>query len=141
MLEKEFAQQGSKAEESPPKEGESKAPNESMQTSSASADKAEEIVPDVSSFGSDQRPFRDPPGALFPDDSHETDQNAKKCLAKFTRDSDKRNQNPSLLLDDLKELRMFGELSEDQRHITMPFEDVHRLVTTMRMISTGKSKY
>ncbi len=28
---------------------------------------------------------------------------------------------------------MFGELSEDQSHITMPFEDVHRLVTTMRM--------
>ena len=28
---------------------------------------------------------------------------------------------------------MYGELSEDQRHITMPFEDVHRLVTTMRM--------
>jgi hypothetical protein len=28
---------------------------------------------------------------------------------------------------------MFGELSDDQRHVTMPFEDVHRLVTTMRM--------
>ncbi len=28
---------------------------------------------------------------------------------------------------------MFGELSDDQRHITVPFEDVHRLVTTMRM--------
>ena len=28
---------------------------------------------------------------------------------------------------------MYGELSEDQGHITMPFEDVHRLVTTMRM--------
>ena len=28
---------------------------------------------------------------------------------------------------------MYGELSEDQSHVTMPFEDVHRLVTTMRM--------
>jgi hypothetical protein len=28
---------------------------------------------------------------------------------------------------------MYGELSEDQGHITMPFEHVHRLVTTMRM--------
>ena len=28
---------------------------------------------------------------------------------------------------------MYDELSEDQCHITMPFEDVHRLVTTMRM--------
>ncbi len=26
-----------------------------------------------------------------------------------------------------------NKLSEDQRHITMPFEDVHRLVMTMRM--------
>ena len=85
----------------------------------------EEIVPDVSSFGSDQRPLRRTPGALLPADSHETDQNAKDFLAKISRDSDKRNQNPPLLLDDLRELGMFGELSEDQRHITMPFEDVH----------------
>jgi hypothetical protein len=28
---------------------------------------------------------------------------------------------------------MYGELSEDQSRVTMPFEDVHRLVTTMRM--------
>ena len=77
MLEKEFAQQGSKAEESPPKEGESKALDESMRASSISAEKAEETVPDVSAFGSDQRPLREPLGMLFPDDSHETDQNAR----------------------------------------------------------------
>ena len=132
-LDKEFAQQNSKVKESPPKEGESKSLNESLQTSSVLTDKAEEIVSVVSAFGSDGRPLRDPQGTLFPDDSHETDQNAKNFLAKFTRDSDKRNQNPPLLLDDLRELGMYGELSEDQRHITMPFEDVHRLVTTMRM--------
>jgi hypothetical protein len=28
---------------------------------------------------------------------------------------------------------VYGELSEDQRHLTLPFEDVHRLVTTRRM--------
>jgi hypothetical protein len=28
---------------------------------------------------------------------------------------------------------MFGELSEDQSLVTMPFKDVHRLTTTMRM--------
>ena len=133
MLEKEFAEQDSKMEESPPKEGESKSLDESVQTSSASADEAEEIVPDVSSFGSDQRPLRGIAGALLPADTHETDEHAKKFLGKFSSDSRKRNQNPSLLLDDLKELGMYGELSEDQSHVTMPFEDVHRLVTTMRM--------
>jgi hypothetical protein len=38
-----------------------------------------------------------------------------------------------LILDDLKELGMHGELSEDQSYVTMSFEDVHRLVTTMKM--------
>ncbi len=83
---------------------ESKAPNESMQTSSVTTDKSEEIVPDVSAFGSDQRPLREAPGQIFPTDSHETDENAKKFLAKFSSDSNKRIKNPSLLLDDLREL-------------------------------------
>jgi hypothetical protein len=30
---------------------------------------------------------------------------------------------------------MFGELSEDHDYVTMPFEDVHRLITTMRMVN------
>ena len=132
-LAEEFARQNSQGQDLPPKEGESKSLDESMPTSSVLADKAEEIVPDVSAFGSDQRPLREIPGQLFPTDSHETDEHAKKFLAKFSSDSKKRNQKPSLLLDDLRELGMFGELSEDQSHITMPFEDVHRLVTTMRM--------
>ena len=132
-LDKEFADQGKQKEESPPKEGESKSFDEPMPTSSVLADESEELAPDISAFGSDQRPLRETPGQLFPTDSHETDEHAKKFLAKFSSDSNKRNQNPSLLLDDLRELGMFGELSEDQSHITMPFEDVHRLVTTMRM--------
>ena len=132
-LDKEFAQQNSQGQDLPLKEGESKVLDETMQTSSVTTDKAEEIVPDVSSLGSDQRPLREIPGQLFPTDSHETDEHAKRFLAKLSSDSKKRNQKPSLLLDDLRELGMFGELSEDQNHITMPFEDVHRLVTTMRM--------
>ena len=132
-LAKEFAEQDSKAKDSLPKKSDSDASNESMRASSVPAGKAEEIAPDVSAFGSDQRPLREPPGMLFPDDSHETDQNAKNFLTRIARDSEKRKVNPPLLLDDLKELGMYGDLSEDQRHITMPFEDVHRLVTTMRM--------
>ena len=132
-LDKEFAQQNSQGQDLPLKEGESKVLDETMQTSSVTTDKSEEIVPDVSSLGSDQRPLREIPGQLFPTDSHETDEHAKRFLAKLSSDSKKRNQKPSLLLDDLRELGMFGELSEDQNHITMPFEDVHRLVTTMRM--------
>jgi hypothetical protein len=72
-------------------------------------------------------------GTYFPADIHETDENAKKLLTRHIRCSNKRVLNPPLLLNDLTELGMFGELSEDQRHITKPFKDLHRLVTTMIM--------
>ena len=94
MLEKEFAEQDSKMEESPPKEGESKSLDESMQTSSASADKAEEIVPDVSSFGSDQRPLRGIAGALLPADTHETDEHAKKVSCEIFQRLSKKKPKP-----------------------------------------------
>ncbi len=110
MLDKQFSQQDSKAEESPPKEGESKALDETMQTSSVLADKLEEIAPDISAFGSDP-PLCETSGSLLPNDSEETDQSPKEFFAKITRDSDKRNQNPPLLLDDLRELGMYSELS------------------------------
>ncbi len=57
-LEKEFAQQDPKAEDLPPKEGDSKAPDESMQTSSSAAEKAEEFVSGGTAIGSDGRPLR-----------------------------------------------------------------------------------
>jgi hypothetical protein len=44
-----------------------------------------------------------------------------------------RIQDPSQLLEDLKGLGMAGDLSDDGRYLTLPFEDVPRLVTTMRM--------
>ena len=89
LLEKEFAEQGSKVEESPPKKGESKAPDEPMATSSVLVDKSEVITPDISALGSDQRPLRETPGQIFPSDSHETDEHAKKFLAKISSDSNK----------------------------------------------------
>jgi hypothetical protein len=44
-----------------------------------------------------------------------------------------RFQDPPSLLEDLNELGMAGELSNSNQHITMAFEDVHLLVTIMRM--------
>ncbi len=49
------------------------------------------------------------------------------------REMNSRFQNRSLLLEDLKGLGMAGNLSDDGQHLTMAFEDVHRLVTTMQM--------
>ncbi len=103
-----------------------------MQSSSVAAEKVEETVPDGTAVGSDGRPLLNTKGAYFPDDSHETDEDARKFLTKTSRDSEKRFENSSLLLEDLRGLGMYGELSEDRSHITMPFKDVHSLVTTMR---------
>ena len=132
-LEKEFAEQSSQAGYLPPPQGKSEALDESLQSSSVVAEKTEEIVPDGAAAGSDGRPLLEPKGSYFPDDSHETDKDASKFLTKTSRDSEKRLEKPSLLLEDLRDLGMYGELSEDQSYITMPFKDVHRLVTTMRM--------
>ncbi len=105
-----------------PKQDEFKALEESLQSSSIAAEKAEEIVPDGTAVGSDGRPLLNTKGAYFPDDSHESDENARKTQTRLARDSEKRFENPSLLLEDLKGLGMYGELSEDQSHITMPFK-------------------
>ncbi len=77
-LEKEFAQQDPKVEDLPPKEGDSKALDESMQSNSVEAEKAEEFVSNGTTIGSDGRPLREPEGKYFPADSHETDANATK---------------------------------------------------------------
>ncbi len=63
-LEKEFAQQDPKVKDLPPKEGDSKALDESMQSSSVAAEKAEETVSKGTTIGgttigSDGRPLRD----------------------------------------------------------------------------------
>ncbi len=69
----------------------------------------------------------------MPPNCQETDDHAQKILNNLQRGRESRVQNHSLVIDDLKELGMFGELSEDHDYVTMPFEDVHRLVTTMKM--------
>jgi hypothetical protein len=69
----------------------------------------------------------------FPADYSDKNSRTKEVLKELGRYQDSRIQNPLLLLDDLTELGMVGELSEGNRLITMSFEDVHRLVTTMKM--------
>ena len=84
-LDKEFAEQNSKAGDSPPKQDESKALEESLQSSSVAAEKVEETVPNGTAVGSDGRPLLNTKGAYFPDDSHETDEDARKFLSKTSR--------------------------------------------------------
>ncbi len=84
-------------------------------------------------FGSDGRPLYEPEGSIFPTNSDESDKIAKKLLKGLEREMNSRIQDPSQLLEDLKGLGMAGDLSDDGRYLTLPFEDVHRLVTTMRM--------
>ncbi len=69
----------------------------------------------------------------FPADYSDTNSRIKKVLEELGRYQDSRTQNPPLLLDDLKEVGMVGELTDDQKFGTMSFEDLHRLVTTMKM--------
>ncbi len=96
-LEREFAEQNPKAGDLPPKQGESKALEESLQSSSVAAEKGEETVPDGTAVGSDGRPLLNTKGGYFPEDSHESDENARKTQTRIVRDSKKRFENPSLL--------------------------------------------
>ncbi len=126
-------EQDAKMQEAPPKSDESIVFKPSLQSSSSVEGKTLEGRSEDQTVGSDCRPLRDPKGTYFPHNSHETDERARKILTDFQRDQDSRVQNPSLLLEDLRELGVFSELSEDKCHFIMPFEDVNRLVMTMRM--------
>ncbi len=75
----------------------------SMQSSSFVTEQVGEIASDGTATGSDGRPLLEPKGTYFPADSHETDENARKFLAKLSRDSEKRLENPPLLLEDLRD--------------------------------------
>jgi hypothetical protein len=133
MLEKEEADQDAKLQGSPPKSVESTVSIASMQTKSLLEKKAREASSDEHQVGPDGRYLFEQAGPIFSKDTHETDDRAKKVLADLQREQQSRVQSPSLLIDDLKELGMFRELSDDNCYINMPFEDVHRLVMTMRM--------
>ena len=75
----------------------------------------------------------EPAEPLVPRNCQKTDERTQRILDNLQRVRETRSQNHPLILDDLKELGMYGELSEDQNYVTMAFEDVHRLVTTMKM--------
>ena len=51
-------------------------------------------------------------------DCKETDDHAQKMLDNLQRGRESRIQNYSMILDDLKELGMFGDLSEDHDYVT-----------------------
>ncbi len=78
-----------------------------------------EVSSEEQTFGSDGRPLFEPTGLFVPMDSHETDARAKRVLADLQREQMSRVQNPTLLVDDLKELGMYGELSDANCHINM----------------------
>ena len=75
----------------------------------------------------------EPAEPLVPRNCQKTDERTQRILDNLQRVRETRSQNHPLILDDLRELGMYGELSEDQNYVTMAFEDVHRLVTTMKM--------
>ncbi len=132
-LEKEEAEQDAKMHGSSPQSVESTAFNASMQQKSSVDEKSREASSEERPVGPDGRYLFNLTGTFFPMDTHETDARAKKVLTDLQREQQSRLQNPSLLVDDLKELGMYGELSDDNNYINMPCEDVHRLVMTMRM--------
>jgi hypothetical protein len=71
--------------------------------------------------------------SFLPASSSVMDSRANKVIADLGRYRNSRIHHPSLLINDLNELGMAGELSEDNKFVTTSFEDLHRLVTTMKM--------
>ncbi len=69
-----------------------------------------------------------PAGVARPPTDTDKDARAKRDL------NDLNWHQASRLLDDLNELGMVGELSDDHKFINMSFGDVNRLVMTMRMV-------
>jgi hypothetical protein len=132
-LAKELAEEGLKEQESLPKSGEANAPEVPLPKVVSAEDQVSSSVSAELELGSDVRPLHEPEGNIFPTDFHESDKNAKKLLTGLQREMTSRFQDRSLLLEDLRELGMAGELPDDSQYLTMAFEDVHRLVTTMRM--------
>ncbi len=106
MLEKDEAEQDAKMQVSSPQGVESTAFNASMQQKSSVDENSREASSEERPVEPDGRYLSDLPGRCFPTDTHETDARAKKVLADLQREQQSRVQNPSLLIDDLKELGM-----------------------------------
>ena len=133
MLAKELADDALKEQGSPPKSAEPKALEEPHPKTVSEEDQVSSSAATELGLGSDGRSLREPEESIFPTDSHESDATAKKLLPGLQYEMNSRFQDRSLLLHDLEELGMVGDFSHDERYISLPFEDVHRLVTTMRM--------
>ncbi len=133
MLALELEEAERKEQGLPPKSGEPKAPEVPPPTSVSVEDQVRSSVSTELELGSDGRPLHEPGGNIFPTDSHESDKAAKKLLTGLQHEMNSRFQDHSLLLQDLQELGMVGDFSHDERYVSLPFGDVHRLVTTMRM--------
>jgi hypothetical protein len=132
-LAKELADDALKEQESLSKSGESKAPEVPPPKTVSVENQVGSSVSIELELGSDGQPLHEPEGNIFPINSHESDKTAKKLLTGLQREMTSRFQDRPLLLEDLKGLGMAGDLSDDGQHLTMAFEDVHRLVAIMRM--------
>ncbi len=132
-LAKELAEDAQKERESLPTSGDTNAPKELSPKAPSVDNQTGSNVSTEPELGSDGRPLLEPAGSIFPTDSHESDKIAKKLLTSLQHEMNSRFQDRSLLLQDLQELGMVGDFSHDERYISLPFDDVHRLVTTMRM--------
>jgi hypothetical protein len=113
MLEKEESERDARMQGSPPTSVESAAFNASMHQKSSVDERSQGASLVEQQVGPDGRYLFEPIGRVFPTDTQETDDRAKKVLADLLREQKSRLQNPSLLVDDLKELGMYGELSEN----------------------------
>jgi hypothetical protein len=133
MLAKELADDALREQGSTPNSAEPKALEEPHPKIVSEEDQVSSSASIELGLGSDGRPLHEPEGSIFPTDSHESDATAKKLLTGLQHEMNSRFQDRSLLLQDLRELGMVGDFSHDYRCISLPFEDVHHLVTTMRM--------
>ena len=134
-LAKELEDEALREQGSLPQSDESKPPEVFPPTAKSDQEQVGSSASPELALGSDGRPLHEPEGSIFPTDSHESDANAKKLLTGLQHEMNSRFQERSLLLQDLEELGMVGDFSHDYRYISLPFEDVHRLVTTMRIAS------
>ncbi len=115
-----------KEQDSLPKSGESKAPEEPPPKAVSVEDQVGSSASTELELGSDGRPLHEPEGSIFPTNSHESDKTAKKLLTGLQREMTSRFQDrPLLLFEDLKGLEMAGDLSDDGQHLTS-HNDVRR---------------
>ena len=132
-LAKELEEDAQKERESLATRGDTSAPKVLSPKAPYVDNQAGSNVSTAPELGSDGRPLLEPAGSIFPTDSHESDATAKKLLTGLQHEMNSRFQDHSLLLQDLQELGMVGDFSHDELYVSLSFEDVHRLVTTMRM--------